>query len=231
MKDVAARGYDAYKDSGVDWIGEAPSHWRIDRLKRTVNGCINGIWGDEPDGANDVVCIRVADFDRTRNRIVNDKEFTLRAIQQDQRADKLLDVGDLLIEKSGGGERQPVGTVILFDCTFDAVCSNFVARMPVRPEYDPSYLCYLHSALYALRLNIRSIKQNTGIQNLDSTSYLNETVPLPPLPEQKVIADYLDAKTAQIDCIVAAINVQIEKLKELRKTLINDVVTGKIRVI
>jgi type I restriction enzyme S subunit len=54
---------------------------------------------------------------------------------------------------------------------------------------------------------------------------------LPPLSEQKAIADYLDKKTAQIDQIIQTINTQIEKLKELRKTLINDVVTGKIKVI
>ncbi len=50
------------------------------------------------------------------------------------------------------------------------------------------------------------------------------------IAEQKAIADYLDAKTAHIDRIVETIDTQIEKLKELRKTLINDVVTGKIKV-
>ena len=54
---------------------------------------------------------------------------------------------------------------------------------------------------------------------------------IPPLDEQKAIADYLDTKTVQIDQIIQTINAQIEKLKELRKTLINDVVTGKIKVV
>jgi type I restriction enzyme S subunit len=53
----------------------------------------------------------------------------------------------------------------------------------------------------------------------------------PPVTEQQEIAEYLDTKTAQIDQIIQTINTQIEKLKELRKTLINDVVTGKIKVI
>ena len=59
----------------------------------------------------------------------------------------------------------------------------------------------------------------------------NLPVIIPPIPEQKVIADYLDTKTTQIDQIIQTINTQIEKLKELRKTLINDVVTGKIKVV
>ena len=53
---------------------------------------------------------------------------------------------------------------------------------------------------------------------------------LPPIEEQTAIAAYLDSKTAHIDRIVATINSQIDKLKELRLTLINDVVTGKIKV-
>jgi len=49
--------------------------------------------------------------------------------------------------------------------------------------------------------------------------------------EQTAIANYLDEKTAQIDGIIATLNAQTDKLKELRKTLINDVVTGKIKVV
>jgi type I restriction enzyme S subunit len=53
----------------------------------------------------------------------------------------------------------------------------------------------------------------------------------PSMTEQAAIAKYLDEKTAHIDFIVATINTQIDKLKDLRKALINDVVTGKIKVV
>jgi len=56
-------------------------------------------------------------------------------------------------------------------------------------------------------------------------------LPVPPYKEQICIGAYLDEKTAQIDRIVVAINSQIERLKDLRKALINDAVTGKIRVV
>ena len=56
-------------------------------------------------------------------------------------------------------------------------------------------------------------------------------LPVPPIDEQRAIVDYLDAKTAEIDRIVDTIQRQIEKLQELRKSLINDVVTGKIKVV
>ena len=46
--------YPAYKDSGVEWLGSVPEHWAIFSLKRSVDGCTNGLWGDEPDGENDL---------------------------------------------------------------------------------------------------------------------------------------------------------------------------------
>ena len=72
--------YPAYKDSGVEWLGEVPEHWAIFSLKRSVDGCTNGLWGDEPDGENDLAVIRVADFDRAICRVGLDKLTYRRAV-------------------------------------------------------------------------------------------------------------------------------------------------------
>jgi len=95
--------YPVYKPSDVEWLGDVPAHWGVDRMKWSVRGCQNGIWGDEPDGEHDIVCIRVADFDRVRFRVVDDPP-TMRAITLNQRKGRLLRSDDLIIEKSGGGE-------------------------------------------------------------------------------------------------------------------------------
>ena len=216
--------YPAYKDSGVEWLGEVPDHWTVDRIKCSVDGCVNGIWGDEPNGYQDIACIRVADFDRVANRVRLD-EPTLRAVSEDKIAGRLLSRGDLLIEKSGGGDNQPVGCVVLFDHDMQSVCSNFVARMPVRKPFCASFLCYLHSTCYGLRINTKSIKQNTGIQNLDSAAYLNERVAFPPPHEQYAIADFLDCETAKIDTLVADYRTLIELLQEKRQAVISHAVT------
>jgi type I restriction enzyme S subunit len=216
--------YSSYKDSGIEWLGDAPAHWTVDRLKWTVDACINGIWGDDPDGENDTVCIRVADFDRVRNRVA-EGGYTYRSITPQKMNGRLLKSGDLLIEKSGGGEQQPVGVVVLFDHHFDAVTSNFVARMPVREGVNPNYLCYLHASLYSIRLNTCSIKQNTGIQNLDSGAYLNEKVALPPYDEQNIIATFLDRETGKIDALIAKQERLIALLQEKRQALISHTVT------
>src|SRR5262245_126266 len=103
----------------------------------------NGIWGSEPDGVNDITCVRVADFDRQTFR-VGLKEPTLRSITHSERSGRLLRPGNLLLEKSGGGEQQPVGAVVLFDRDdLLAVCSNFIARVEVAPTFDSRFLTYL----------------------------------------------------------------------------------------
>ncbi len=217
--------YPGYKDSGVEWLGKIPVHWKVERLKNTVLACLNGIWGEEPvNDGSDIVCIRVADFDRTRNRVVN-SNLTFRSISSNQQQNRMLEHGDLLLEKSGGGELQPVGIVVLYNLDIVAVSSNFIARMPVAKGFDPIFLCYVHSVLYSARLNRRSIKQNTGIQNLDSYTYLCEKVPLPTLQEQHTIAAFLDHETTRINTLITKKERLIELLQEKRAALISHAVT------
>jgi len=227
---MSRRPYPKYKPSGIEWLGEVPEHWEVDRLKWTVRGCINGIWGSDPvDSDEDLICVRVADFDRTSFRVCIENP-TLRAIPEKDRLNRILSKGNLLLEKSGGGELQPVGVVVMYDHSEPAVCSNFVGRMPVKEGFDPGFLTYLHASLYAGRVNARSIKQTTGIQNLDASAYLDERACYPPLPEQRAIAAFLDRETAQIDAMIEKVRQSIDLLREYRTALISAAVTGKIDV-
>ncbi len=221
--------YPAYKDSGVPWLGQVPEHWEIRRLGSSVRGCVNGVWGLEPNGKDDLPCVRVADFDRSRLRVHLDKP-TMRAISSSDRVRRLLKPGDLLLEKSGGGDLQPVGRVVLYDHPTVAVTSNFIARMPVENGYDSIYLTYLHAALYSIELNVRSIKQTTGIQNLDSRTYLSELVAFPPLPEQTAIVRFLDWAERRIRRYIRAKQKLIKLLEEYKQALIHRAVTGQIDV-
>ncbi|MCA1972033.1 MAG: restriction endonuclease subunit S [Caenispirillum sp.] len=217
--------YPAYKNSGVEWLGEVPRHWRIDRLKRSTQSCRNGVWGDDPLGDdNDIPCVRVADFDRLA-LVVREDIPTLRNVRPEQQEGRVLRRGDLLIEKSGGGEQQSVGCVVLYDHDGPAVCSNFVARIALAEGMVASYWRYLHAAAYAVGLPIASIKQNTGIQNLDQSQYLDERAPFPPEAEQAAIAAFLDRETGKIDALVAEQEKLIELLKEKRQAVISHAVT------
>lgn len=216
--------YPNYRPSGVEWLGNIPKDWTVKRLKWSVEGSFNGVWGDEPDGIDDVVCLRVADFNRD-NYTISTEALTLRAIEVKQLESRKLKRGDLLIEKSGGGEKQLVGCVVYFDHEFDAVCSNFVARMPVAEGHLPRYWAYVHAGLYAGKLNYPAIKQTTGIQNLDAALYLDTLAAYPPLAEQQQIAAFLDWKTSQIDALIAKKQTLLQKLKEKRLAVITQAVT------
>ena len=218
------RPYPAMKDSGVPWLGEVPEHWEVQRLRDSIEGCINGIWGSESNGRGDLPCVRVVDFDRQRLRVKLSRP-TMRAIAPNERRHRMLEKGDLLLEKSGGGDLQPVGVVVLYDHDVAAVCSNFVARMPVAAGFNSSYLTYFHAYLYSIRLNVRSIKQTTGIQNLDSSAYLSEPVARPPLAEQDAIVRFLDHADRRIRRYIHIKQKLIKLLEEQKQAIIHRAVT------
>jgi len=218
------KAYPEYKESGIEWLGKVPQGWSIHSLKRSVDGVTNGIWGNEPDNESDLIVLRVADFNRDQLNISDDK-LTFRSIDPKDRASRLLKKGDLLIEKSGGGDKTLVGCVVLFDKDYPAVTSNFVAKMTPQEGFDSSFLRYAFSQLYAGKVNFPSIKQTTGIQNLDSDAYLLESFVFPSFTEQQKIANFLDHETAKIDTLIAKQEKLIELLKEKRQAVISHAVT------
>lgn len=218
--------YPAYRDSGVEWIGQVPEHWDVKRLKYSVASCKNGVWGDDPVGnaTEDIPCVRVADFDRDKLRVVlNDP--TMRKVKDSERQGRILKYGDLLLEKSGGGEKQPVGCVVQYEDEHPAVCSNFIARIEVAPEHSSSFVRNVHHALYCARITTNSINQTSGIQNLDQERYLNEFAAFPAMAEQKLIVSLVDRETTRIDALITKKTRFIELLKEKRQALITHAVT------
>ena len=194
------------------------------RLKWAFANCKNGAWGEEPDGENDAVCIRAADFDGQLGRL-NNGERTLRSLDQ-KTFDKIaLREGDVIIEKSGGGEKQLVGRAVLFQGGEPSFTSNFLARCRPAEGVDPSFLNYLMLAIYNGRGTYPHIKQSTGIQNLDLASFLDIKVKMPSLETQRRIAQFLDEKTARIDGLIEKKRALLDRLAEKRQALITRAVT------
>jgi type I restriction enzyme S subunit len=220
--------YPEYKNSGVEWVGKVPVHWAVERLKVSVKTCRNGIWGNEANGdKDDIPCVRVADFNRIKLEVQQEVP-TIRNVTQKEQFNRTLSKGDLLLEKSGGGENQPVGCVVLYDGDHKAVCSNFVAKIELAPNMNPSFWRYVHSAAYAIRLTIGSINQTSGIQNLDQDRYFNERVAYPPINEQTAIAKFLENETAKINTLITEQENLIDLLKEKRQAVISKIVSKGI---
>jgi type I restriction enzyme S subunit len=194
------------------------------RLKWAFESCKNGAWGSEPDGIDDVICIRAADFDGQSGRL-NNGDRTLRCIDSATFGKVALRPGDLVMEKSGGGEKQLVGRTVLFNDDRPTVCSNFLARCRPAEGVDSAYLNYLTLAIYVGRGTYPHIKQSTGIQNLDLGSYLDMRVSVPELSVQQCIARFLDEKTARIDALIEKKQALLERMAEKRQALITRAVT------
>ena len=173
------------------------------RLKRLFSSVSGGAWGSEPEeGEITLPCVRGTDFDYRVLR-VDTRTAPARGFSHHDVAKRAARRGDLIIEKSGGGEQQPVGRAVLYDSDGLTMPTNFAARLSPSSDNDPRFVTYLLSALYAAGTTKSSIKQTTGIQNLDLNSFLDTEVDRPSLQDQLAIAAFLDAETARIDALIA----------------------------
>lgn len=195
------------------------------RLKYLFNKRVSGSWGNEPYEGNSIVCIRAADFDTDR-LVHKTTNLTRRSFQDDEIRNKELQKGDLIIEKSGGGENQPVGRVVRFSLKETALCSNFLEIFrPDKEILNPEFGAFMLYYLWVSRTVTTCIKQTTGIQNLDISSFLNIKVHIPELKIQIELSNYLNKEVAYIDRLVDTKGKFIELLNEKRQALISQAVS------
>ncbi len=218
----------SYKNSGIEWLGEIPEHWKVDRIKDKTTAVVGGDWGNDPDSeaeGENVVVLRVADLDDIYFKF---EDLTIRKIKNGSFKSRKVDERCLIIEKSGGGEKQLVGRVgYPIGIDFNAICSNFMAKIEFDNSMDLRFANYIFSFLYSCNLNFPFVQQTTGIQNLNVTYYLNSKVAFPPLPEQKAIADYLDKACARIDRIIAIKEEQLRKIEGYFFSRLDEILTCK----
>ena len=221
------------KNSGVEWIGEIPKDWEIHRMKSCISERTSGAWGNEATGKDgDIICLRIADFDYSKFRFKDSPidELTRRNYDKDTIDRLSLCKGDILIEKSGGGEKTPVGRTVIFDKDYNALYANFMDRLRCTKLVTTVWMQYVFVVFYKNDYSKNYVKQTTGIQNLDLTSMLaNERIPIPPISEQQSIADFLDTQCAHIDSVIEKTRAAIEEYKKLKQAVITQAVTKGIR--
>lgn len=227
------RQYASYKPSNVEWLGDVPSHWKVTRLINRTVQIVGGDWGDDPELESDehvlLPVIRVQDIENEYE--IGDEKLTYRKIKASKIDHRLIDNKTLLIEKSGGGEKQLVGRVAIpKKITMPAICSNFMEKIEMDEQAVPSFFNYIFHALYNRNMNFPFVQQTTGIQNLKSTYYFYTKVAYPTPTEQTAIAAYLDQATANIDKVIATKQKQLEKLEQYKQSKIHECVTGKHRL-
>ena len=177
---------------------------------------ITGEWGSEcMENATGVKVLRTANF--TSEGSISYDNVAVRRIDESRIEKKKLHYGDILLEKSGGTEKTPVGRVVFCEKAVEDgvyLCNNFTQAMRVNQEIAVSkYVFYFMWNLHCSGRTAMLQNKTTGIRNLQIKFYLNENCHLPSLTEQRKIAAVLD----KISDLAAKRRRQLEKLDELVK--------------
>ncbi len=214
------------KDSGVEWLGDVPAHWDIKRLKFMLSeklkyGANESAESDDPEQPR---YIRITDIDEQGNL----KDDTFKSLEFEKAKDYLLNVNDILLARSG-----TVGKSYLYKENLKnfACYAGYLIRVRLeQKKFNAEFVNYYFQSIGYWNW-IKSVNIQATIQNVSAEKYNDFLLSVPNLQEQATIVDYLDQKTAKIDQAIALKTAHIEKLKEYKSVLINDVVTGKVQVL
>ena len=215
----------AMKDSGVEWIGEVPEEWSVKRLKYVLDSIRNGAsaasYEYEPGSFR---YVRITDIDDNGNLKQTGKQY----LPKEMAKNFILNKKAVLIANTGS-----LGKAMLFDpdkenevCALNGHLIEAIANPNI---ISNEYLYFFIKSYNYINWVNRSYVQTT-MQMLSAGRHKNLPVTVPPLAEQQQIADYLDEKCKNIDNRVQKRKQQLEWLKEYKKSLIFDYVTGKKRV-
>ena len=215
----------AMKDSGVEWIGEVPEEWSVKRLKYVLDSIRNGAsaasYEYEPGSFR---YVRITDIDDNGNLKQTGKQY----LPKEMAKNFILNKKAVLIANTGS-----LGKAMLFDPDKeDEVCAlngHLIEAIANPNIISNEYLYFFIKSYNYINWVNRSYVQTT-MQMLSAGRHKNLPVTVPSLAEQQQIADYLDEKCKNIDNRVQKRRQQLEWLKEYKKSLIFDYVTGKKRV-
>jgi type I restriction enzyme S subunit len=208
--------YEAYKDSGIAWIGMIPEGWETLKMK-SVFSVIAGATPDSSETTfwdGDIVWVTPADFKSKDHYISEGKRFISQK-GYESCATTIVPAGSIVVSK-----RAPIGSVVIArkDLCTNQGCLSFVPT----PKANSNFYYY---ALSVFTEALEMYGTGTTFKEISAFDFSNFRIPYPTLAEQQAIADYLDYKVGQIDTSVAEINTQIEDLKAYRQAVISEAVT------
>ena len=210
------------KDSGVEWIGQMPTSWdctTVGMIATVVRGASPRPAGDPLYfNGNDVPWITVAEVTKGDGKYVDGTETFLTF--EGAKQSRIVEEGTLLLSNSGATLGVPKITRIR-GCINDGSVAFY--NLSINQEF----LLYLFKGR---TFELRKQMQGYGQPNLNTTIVKGIEVPLPTELEQKTIVDFLDQKCTAIEKTIEDREKAIEKLREYKKSLIYEVVTGKKEV-
>lgn len=212
------------KDSGIEWIGEIPEHWICTVFKRFLLEPMQYGANEPAEECNyyDPRYIRITDIKDDGTL----RDDTFKSLPLGKAKEYMLTKGDLLFARSGA----TVGKTFLYKEDYAACFAGYLIKARCnKNKLVPNFVFYYTlSNVYQNWKN--SIFIQSTIQNIGADKYSVMPIIVPPLSEQQSIADYLDQRCSEIDELISIKQQKIEKLKEYKKSLIFECVTGKRKV-
>lgn len=205
------RKYSEYKESGVQWMGEIPSHWAVTMFKKIAFVKSNLVHPNEflsfPQVSPD--CI-----EKNSGRLINYDTVANSNVISDNH---LFYKGQIIYSKI----RPLLNKVII--APFDGLCS--ADMYPIETKQNPSFVKYYMLSNAFLEEVRMAVSDRVKMPKINQEELSKIRVTLPPLSEQQHIVSFLDKKTSQIDEYIATKEKEIEAMKEWKKALIARVVT------
>ena len=213
------------KDSGVEWLGEIPTHWEKTRIKYALHQIIDTehkTAPSYPDG--EYLIVRTSNV-RNCQLVFDDAKYTDHEGFREWTKRGKPEPGDILFTREA-----PAGEACLVPENLSLCLGQRMVLFRVNHQMlDENYgIRSLYGGIAAEFIS--SLSQGSTVAHFNMADIGNIPLLLPPLEEQAAIASYLDRTTTKIDALIAKIRQGIEKLKEYRTALISAAVTGKISV-
>ena len=220
------RPYPAYRDSGVEWLGDIPEHWDVKRLKEFATVQLSNVDKKTADGEDAVKLCNYVDV-YYNHKIEREIEFMPATATPSQIRRFSLRTGDVLITKDSETWTDIAVPAVVMEDLPGVLCGYHLAHIRPHEQHDGFFLAHCIAAVgprdqYHIAAN--------GITRFGLTgdAIKNGTFPIPPLEEQRYIATFLEFETEKLDAMVAKKERLIELLQEKRTAIVTRAVTKGI---
>jgi type I restriction enzyme, S subunit len=212
--------YSTYKTSGIEWLGDIPHNWEVNRLKNMLRRKVTDGPHETPEFTDDGIPFLSVDGIQEGQLVFEDCRFISKSDHLKYQQKVIVEKGDVLMGKAAStGKIAQVKTDLEFN-----VWSPLAIIKPTLNRLIPTYLEYCLKS-YPGQIQIDLLCTSNTQKNISMDDIPKIILPEPSYNEQTAIANYLDEKTSKLDQLISNKKAQIEKLKEIRQIEINTAVT------
>lgn len=218
--------YSKYKDSGVKWLGQIPSHWDVKRLGK-ICSFSKGLQFTKADLVEDGVPVvsygQVHAKYNSRTHLSNDLIRYVPSDIANENENSKVEIGDFIVADTSE-DIDGCGNMAFNDCQTELYGGYHTILIKNLRIQNQKFLAYLFNS-NTWRAQVRNLVNGVKVYTINRDILKNSYVVIPPNKEQSVIVDYLDTVVSVIDNAIAQQQKMIDLLNERKQIIINEAVT------